>query len=97
MTTSFLDQASAVLRGKLQTEYFEKSVSLRIKDVGNLIIFQDTVTPSDDKADCAIIADQETFEKILNGTLNPMKAAKFGKLKIAGDAKTAIQFGALFS
>ena len=96
MTHPFLEIAKAALLQRLESENFEKSVSLRIKDVGNLVIFGQGVEISDARADCAIMADQESFEKILAGTLNPMKAALFGKLKIAGDAKTAMKFGAMF-
>lgn len=96
MTKDFLDIAQAALAERLKGENFEKSVSLRIKEIGNLIIRGDTAEISDDRADCAIIADQPTFEKILAGQLNPIKAAMFGKLKIAGDAKTALKFGNLF-
>ncbi|SFI81719.1 SCP2 sterol-binding domain-containing protein [Celeribacter neptunius] len=96
MTTDFLSIAQAALADRLKGEHFEKSVSLRIKEVGNLVIKGDTAEISDDRADCAIIADQPTFEKILKGELNPIKAAMFGKLKIAGDAKTAMKFGGLF-
>ncbi|TNE66319.1 MAG: SCP2 sterol-binding domain-containing protein [Rhodobacteraceae bacterium] len=96
MTKDFLDIAQAALTERLKGENFEKSVSLRIKEIGNLIIRGDTAEISDDRADCAIIADQPTFEKILAGQLNPIKAAMFGKLKIAGDAKTALKFGNLF-
>lgn len=96
MTADFLAIAQTALAERLEGEDFEKSVSLRIKDVGNLMILGKTATISDDRADCAIIADLPTFEKILKGELNPMKAALFGKLKITGDAKTAMKFGALF-
>nr|WP_321509591.1 SCP2 sterol-binding domain-containing protein [uncultured Celeribacter sp.] len=96
MTHPFLETAQAALAERLKSENFEKSVSLRIKDIGNLKIFGSQAEISDDRADCAIIADQPTFEKILDGKLNPMKAAMFGKLKISGDAKTAMKFGGLF-
>lgn len=96
MTHPFLTTAVEVLTERLKTENFEKSVSLRIKEVGNLVIHGNGVEISDARADCAIISDQESFEKILKGELNPMKAAMFGKLKIAGDAKTAMKFGGLF-
>ncbi|MEJ2021854.1 MAG: SCP2 sterol-binding domain-containing protein [Maritimibacter sp.] len=96
MDTAFLTLAQSALTERLKDAFFEKSVSLRIKDVGNLLIIGSEASISDARADCAVIADQETFEKILAGTLHPMKAVLFSKLKITGDAKTAMQFGALF-
>ncbi|AJE47244.1 SCP2 sterol-binding domain-containing protein [Celeribacter indicus] len=94
--TDFLTLARAALAERLKGENFEKTVSLRIRDVGNLLISGDSAEISDARADCAIIADQASFEKILAGELNPVRAAMFGKLRIAGDAKTAMKFGALF-
>lgn len=96
MSQDFLTVAQTALQERLKGEWFETTVSLRIREIGNLRIAGDTAEISDERADCAIIADQGTFEKILAGALNPMKAAMFGKLKIAGDAKTALKFGALF-
>ena len=96
MSEPFLERALVILAEHLTTENFEKSVSLRVKDVGNILISGQSAVISDERADCAVIASEETFEKILCGDLNPMKAAMFGKLKIAGDAKAAIKFGSLF-
>lgn len=47
MTHPFLETAKATLLGRLETENFEKSVSLRIKDVGNLMILGHGVEISD--------------------------------------------------
>ncbi len=96
MSEPFLERALVILAEHLATENFEKSVSLRVKDVGNIVISGQTAVMSDDRADCAVIATEETFEKILSGALNPMKAAMLGQLKIAGDAKAAMKFGSLF-
>ncbi|WP_417257292.1 SCP2 sterol-binding domain-containing protein [Celeribacter sp.] len=96
MSDPFLDMAKTELLARLKEVNFETSVSMRIKDVGNIFILGHDATISDDRADAAVIASQETFTKILHGTLHPMKAVMFGKLKIAGDAKTAMKFGSLF-
>jgi putative sterol carrier protein len=94
--SDFLTLAKDALLIRLQTENFEKSVSLRIKDIGNIIIFGSDAQVSDDQADCAIFSSEETLTQILAGTLNPMKAVMFGKLKVKGDAATAMKFGSLF-
>lgn len=96
MTHEFLHEARDTLMSLLETENFEKSVSLRIKEVGNIVISGQSAEISDAKADCAVIATQAVFTDILNRKLHPMKAVMFGKLKIAGDAKTAMKFGSLF-
>ena len=96
MTDPFLDMATAELLTRLKDAEFEKSVSMRVSDVGNIFILGHDAQVSDARADAAVIASQETFTKILHGELHPMKAVMFGKLKIVGDAKTAMKFGSLF-
>ncbi|WP_417242816.1 SCP2 sterol-binding domain-containing protein [Celeribacter sp.] len=96
MSDPFLDMARTELLERLKAVGFEKSVSMRVTDIGNIYILGHDAQISDERADAAVIASQETFTKILHGTLHPMKAVMFGKLKIAGDAKTAMKFGSLF-
>jgi putative sterol carrier protein len=92
----FLSTAKDALLERLAGEDFVKSVSLRIKDIGNIVISGCDARISDDHADCAIFSSQETLTQIMEGTLNPMKAVMFGKLKVKGDAATAMKFGSLF-
>lgn len=94
--SDFLALAKDALVTRLTNETFEKSVSLRIKDIGNILISGSDAQISDVQADCAIFSSQDTLTQILEGTLNPMKAVMFGKLKVKGDAATAMKFGNLF-
>ncbi|SEK97630.1 SCP2 sterol-binding domain-containing protein [Pacificibacter marinus] len=94
--SDFLALAKDALVTRLTNETFEKSVSLRIKDIGNILISGSDAQISDAQADCAIFSSQDTLTQILEGTLNPMKAVMFGKLKVKGDAATAMKFGNLF-
>lgn len=96
MDQDFLTTAKAALQTRLEGHDFKQSVSLRIKDIGNLFIFGAQAEISDERADCAIISNRDTLQKILDGELHPMKAILFGKMKVAGDVKTAAQFGTLF-
>ena len=93
---TFLETACVALNERLKGQNFEKTVSLRIKETGNIFISGSDAVVSDERADSAVISDQVTLQKILDGGLHPMKAILFGKMKIAGDAKTAAKFGSLF-
>ncbi|MEN8832547.1 MAG: SCP2 sterol-binding domain-containing protein [Pacificibacter sp.] len=95
--SDFLTTANDDLLRRLVGEDFTKSVSLRIKDIGNIFISGSEARVSDDQADCAIFSSEETLTDIMNGALNPMKAVMFGKLKVKGDAATAMKFGNLFA
>ena len=47
-------------------------------------------------ADVVISANEETFEKIVSGELNPTSAYMTGKLKIKGDMGAAMKLQKLF-
>ena len=96
MADNFLDPARSALLERLVGHDFVKSVSLRIKDRGNIVIAGHDAEISDARADCAILSDQATLEKILAGNLHPMKAILTGKMKVTGDVGTAAKFGSLF-
>jgi putative sterol carrier protein len=94
--SDFLQTAHEALNTRLVGQDFEKTVSLRIENIGNVFISGDVAEVSDAQADCAIFASEETLANILEGSLSPMKAVMFGKLKVKGDAASAMKFGNLF-
>ena len=55
-----------------------------------------TVSEGDESADCTIISSQETFQRIVDGELNPTSAYMTGKLKIKGDMGAAMKLQKLF-
>jgi len=69
--------------------------------IGDTFIFIDgtsdknVVTMQDADADCTISTDQETFEKLKSGDLNPMMAVMSGKVKIKGDMGLAMKLQSL--
>ncbi len=77
---------------------------------GNKVNFQfdkgaihldDSVSPANvsnelQDAPCTIKITLENFEKMLNGSLNPMMAFMSGKMKIDGDKGVAMKLASLF-
>ena len=56
-----------------------------------------TVTQDGDaEPDCTISTSEETFQKLVNGELNPTTAYMTGKLKIKGDMGAAMKLQKLF-
>ena len=53
-------------------------------------------TEGGEDADCTITSSQETFERIVDGDLNPTSAYMTGKLKIKGDMGAAMKLQKLF-
>lgn len=56
---------------------------------------ENIVTNDDKDADCLIITDSATFEKLKAGSLNPMMAVMGGKVKIKGDMSLAMKLQSL--
>ena len=96
MNDPFLERMLDDLNGRLAGQGLDVSVSLRVAETGNILISGQVAEISDARADCAVIGDADTFAAVMDGTLSPMKAVMFGKLKIAGDAGAAMKFGGLF-
>jgi len=55
-----------------------------------------TATEGGESADCTITSSQETFQRIVDGDLNPTSAYMTGKLKIKGDMGAAMKLQKLF-
>jgi putative sterol carrier protein len=54
------------------------------------------VTEGPDDAACTISASEDTFQRIVDGELNPTTAYMTGKLKVAGDMAAALKLQNLF-
>ncbi len=88
----------------------EKMASDHGGKFGNKVNFQfdegaihldDTVSPAQVKnevadAPCTIKISLDNFEKMLNGSMNPMMAFMMGKMKIDGDKGVATKLASLF-
>lgn len=76
---------------------FDSTAKFVIEDEGAIMIDQDGVHAGDDPAEVTLTASRETFEGILDGSLNPTTAFMTGKLKIDGSMGLAMQLGAALS
>ena len=73
------------------------SVKFDIEGVGCIIVDDSGARASDDDADCTLSADQETFEGMMSGDVNPTTAFMTGKLSVDGDMGLAMKLGAALS
>jgi putative sterol carrier protein len=55
-----------------------------------------SVTDGGDSADCTIVTSEATFQRIVDGELNPTSAYMTGKLKVQGDMSAAMKLQKLF-
>ena len=72
---------------------FPHVVKFEIKDAGTVIMDSSGIREGDDEADCALIADAQTFKAIVTGESDPTAAYLSGILKIEGDLNIAVQLG----
>ena len=88
-----LNAAVAALSEKLGDAGFDSSVKFVIGDEGAVRIDESGVSVSDEDADVTMTADQETFEGIMSGDVNPTSAFMSGKLSVDGDMGVAMKLG----
>ena len=55
------------------------------------------VRAGDEEAEVTLTADRETFEGMLDGSVNPTMAFMTGKLKVDGAMGVALKLGSLLS
>lgn len=92
-----IDGAVKALKEKLGDGGFDASVKFKINGEGAIIVDSDGVRAGDDDAECTLTADADTFEAIMDGSLNPTAAFMTGKLSLDGDMGIAMKLGALLA
>lgn len=76
---------------------FDSTAKFVIEGEGAIMIDSAGARAGDEPADITMTADRDTFEGILNGSVNPTTAFMTGKLKIDGSMGLAMQLGAALS
>jgi putative sterol carrier protein len=89
--------AVAALSEKLGDDSFDASAKFAIDGEGSLIVDSDGVRAGDDETDVTLSADTETFQAILEGTLNPTNAFMSGKLRVEGDMSVAMRLAGVLA
>lgn len=76
---------------------FSSTAKFVIENEGSIMIDDNGVREGDDDADVTLTASRETFEGILDGSVNPTTAFMSGKLQLDGDMSVAMQLGQALS
>lgn len=90
-----IDAAVQALSAKIPS--FESSAKFVIKDEGSIVIDGNGVRAGDDETEVTLTADRETFEGLLDGTVNPTMAFMTGKLTVDGSMGVVMKLGAMLS
>ncbi|AGT08435.1 SCP2 sterol-binding domain-containing protein [Paracoccus aminophilus] len=90
-----VDAAVDALSKKVQN--FDSTAKFVIEDEGAIVIDANGVRAGDEETEVTLTANRETFEGLLDGSVNPTMAFMTGKLKIDGSMGVAMKLGTLLS
>ncbi len=90
-----VDAAVQALSAKIPS--FESSAKFVIKDEGSIVIDSNGVRAGDEETEVTLTADRETFEGLLDGSVNPTMAFMTGKLTVDGSMGVVMKLGAMLS
>ncbi|ALI54819.1 SCP2 sterol-binding domain-containing protein [Celeribacter marinus] len=82
------------LNEKIEGGFAAGTAKFVIEGEGSIVIDVDGARASDDAADVTLTADVDTFQGMLDGSLNPTAAFMGGSLSVDGDMGMAMQLGA---
>ena len=95
--SDIINGAVSALQEKLGDGGFDSVVKFTINGEGSVIVDGDGVRAGDDDAECTLSADADTFQSIMDGSLNPTAAFMTGKLSVDGDMGAAMKLGAMLA
>lgn len=90
-----INGAVEALKAKLGDGGFDASVKFAIREEGSIVVDSDGVRASDEDTACTLTASADTFEAMMDGSLNLTVAFMTGKLSVDGDMGIAMRLGAL--
>ncbi|WP_417249899.1 SCP2 sterol-binding domain-containing protein [Celeribacter sp.] len=82
------------LNEKIDGGFSAGTAKFVIEGEGAIVIDENGARASDDDADVTLTADVETFQGMLDGSVNPTAAFMGGSLSVDGDMSMAMQLGA---
>lgn len=92
-----INTAVAAVNEKLGGEGFDGSIKIEIEGEGAILINDSGASASDEDADCTMTASAETFQGILDGSVNATGAFMSGQLSVDGDMSQAMKLGSILS
>jgi putative sterol carrier protein len=94
--SKIIDTAVTALNDKIAGK-FGGVAKFVIPGEGAIMLDNGGARSGDEAAEVTLTADVETFQGILDGSVNPTAAFMMGKLSVDGDMGLAMQLGAALS
>jgi len=92
-----IDGAVKALQEKLGDGGIDSVVKFIIEGEGSVMVNADGAHAGDEDADCTLTADTETFQAIMDGSLNATAAFMTGRLSVDGDMGVAMKLGSVLA
>jgi putative sterol carrier protein len=87
--------AVEALDAKAKASGLSETVKFNIEGAGAVVIDGTGARASDEEADLTVTADAETFQGIMDGSLDSTSAFMTGKITIDGDMGLAMKLGSI--
>jgi len=93
--SDMIAEAVEALDAKAKASGLSETVKFNIEGEGAVVIDGTGARASDEEADLTVTADAETFQGMLDGTLDSTSAFMMGKITIDGDMGLAMKLGTI--
>ena len=93
--SDMIAKAVEELDTKAKASGMSETVKFNIEGEGAVVIDGTGARASDEEADLTVTADAETFQGILDGSLDSTSAFMMGKITIDGDMGLAMKLGTI--
>jgi len=93
--SDMIAKAVEELDTKAKASGMSKTVKFNIEGEGAVVIDGTGARASDEEADLTVTADAETFQGILDGSIDSTSAFMMGKITIDGDMGLAMKLGTI--
>ena len=93
--SDMIAEAVEALDAKAKASSLSETVKFNIEGEGAVVIDGTGARASDEEADLTVTADAETFQGMLDGTLDSTSAFMMGKITIDGDMGLAMKLGTI--
>ena len=93
--SDMIAEAVEALDAKAKASGLSETVKFNIEGEGAVVIDGTGARASDEEADLTVTADSETFQGIMDGSLDSTSAFMMGKITIDGDMGLAMKLGTI--
>jgi len=95
--SEIVEQAVAILNDKMGSDGFDGVAKFVLTGEGSIVIDRAGARVSDDDAEVTLTASAETFQRILEGDLNPTAAFMTGRLSVDGNMGMALKLSSVLA